>query len=78
MQRNTSVIGGSGPDVYGFIDGHAGNEIIDGLKATDTFAFAGYTGDPIAAEGVVNGSDLITLDDGSNILLLGIDHKIFS
>jgi hypothetical protein len=74
-----SVIGGAGPDVYGFIDGHAGGAvIITGLKSTDTLVFGGYTGDPISSEGVLKGSDLITLKDGTVILLAGIDHKIFS
>jgi Ca2+-binding RTX toxin-like protein len=74
-----SVSGGAGPDVYGFIDGHAGgSEIISGLKPTDILAFGGYNGDPITSEGVFAGSDLITLKDGTVILVLGVDHKIFS
>lgn len=75
----SSVIGGATPDIYGFIDGHAGgSEIILGLKATDTLAFGGYAGNPIASEGVIAGSDLIRLSDGTLLLLQGIDHKIFS
>jgi Ca2+-binding RTX toxin-like protein len=74
-----SVIGGSGSDVYGFIDNHAGgSEIIFGLKNTDVIAFGGYAGDPITSEGVVQGSDLLTLADGTIILLQGIDHKVFN
>lgn len=74
-----SVIGGRGSDVYGFIDGHAGGSVvITGLKATDSLAFAGYAGNPITSEGVLHGSDLITLSDGTVILLSGLDHKIFS
>jgi Ca2+-binding RTX toxin-like protein len=73
-----SVVGGSGSDVYGFIDGHAGgSEIIFGLKSSDVIAFGGYAGDPITSEGVVQGSDLLTLADGTVILLQGIDHKVF-
>lgn len=68
----------AGADVYGFVNGHAGGTvIIDGLKTTDTIVFAGYAGDPIAAEGVVQGSDLITFQDGTNSLLLNVDHPIF-
>lgn len=74
-----SVVGGSGADVYGFIDGHAGgSEIIIGLKSTDVIAFGGYAGDPITSEGVVQGSDLLTLADGTVILLQAIDHKVFN
>jgi hypothetical protein len=75
----SSVIGGSAPDVYGFIHGYAGgSEIIFGLKPTDVISFGGYGGDPITSEGVVNGSDLLTLSDGTIILLQGIDHKVFN
>jgi Ca2+-binding RTX toxin-like protein len=74
-----SVLGGSAADIYGFINGHAGgSEIIVGLKATDVISFGGYGGDPITSEGVLNGSDLLTLSDGTNILLQGIDHKVFN
>ncbi|MCB8876232.1 beta strand repeat-containing protein [Acidisoma silvae] len=74
-----SIIGGSGPDVYGFVNGHAGgSDIIVGLKANDVIAFGGYGATPITSEGVVKGSDLITLSDGTVILLAGIDHKIFN
>jgi Ca2+-binding RTX toxin-like protein len=74
-----SVIGGSGADVYGFIDGHAGgSEIIAGLKDTDVIAFGGYASDPITSEGVLRGSDILTLADGTTILLQGIDHKVFN
>jgi Ca2+-binding RTX toxin-like protein len=74
----SSVIGGAAPDVYGFINGYAaGSEIVFGLKATDVIVFGGYAGDPITSEGVLNGSDLLTLSDGTNILLQNIDHKVF-
>jgi Ca2+-binding RTX toxin-like protein len=74
----STVIGGAGPDVYGFINGHAGgSEVIEGLKPMDEIVFGGYAGDPITSEGVLNGSDLITLSDGTVILLQGIDHKVF-
>jgi hypothetical protein len=75
----SSVLGGTAPDVYGFIHGYAGgSEIIFGLKATDVITFGGYGGDPIVSEGVVNGSDLLTLSDGTIILLQDIDHKVFN
>jgi hypothetical protein len=73
------VSGGTGSDVYGFIDGHAGGQdIISGLRGADTIVFGAYGGDPIVAEGVIGGGDLITLSDGTLILLQGIDHKVFS
>jgi serralysin len=75
----TSVLGGAGPDIYGFINGHAGGAIlIAGLKPTDALVFGGYAGNPIAAEGVTGAGDLITLTDGTHILLEGISHKLFS
>lgn len=73
------VTAGSGADVYGFIDGHAGGSVvITGLKASDSLVFGGYGGNPITSEGVLAGSDLITLSDGTVILLQGIDHRVFS
>ena len=75
----SSVIGGAGQDIYGFINGHAGgSDIIAGLKANDSIVFGGYGGNPITSEGVLNGSDLLTLSDGTAILLVGIDYKIFT
>jgi hypothetical protein len=74
----SSVVGGSGPDVFGFINGHAGGSmVIAGLTASDSIAFGGYSGDAITSEGVLAGSDLITLSDGTVILLQGIDHTVF-
>lgn len=73
------VTGGTGADVYGFVHGHAGGaDVITGLKPEDMIVFAGYGGDPITSEGVLAGSDLITLSDGTVILLQGIDHTVFS
>ncbi|MBW4023180.1 MAG: hypothetical protein HIU92_08555 [Proteobacteria bacterium] len=74
----SSILGGSAPDVYGFINGHAGgSEVIFGLKPTDILAFGGYGASPITSEGVLGGSDLLTLSDGTTILLQSIDHKVF-
>jgi serralysin len=76
---NSTVIGGGGPDLYGFIAGHAGgSETIFGLKADDAILFGGYGKTPIASESVSNGSDAIKLSDGTTITLVGIDHKLFS
>jgi len=73
------VTGGSGADVYGFIKGHAGgSDVITGLQDNDAIVFGGYGGSPITSEGVLAGSDLITLSDGTVILLQGIDHTVFS
>ena len=75
---NSTVVGGTGPDVYGFLNGHAGGtEAIEGIKANDILVFGGYTSYPIAREGVVNGSDTITLTDGTSITLVGFGHKVF-
>ena len=75
---NSTVLGGAGPDVYGFLDGHAGGtEAIEGIKANDILVFGGYASYPIASEGVVNGSDTITLTDGTVITLVGFDQKVF-
>jgi hypothetical protein len=72
------VLGGSGPDVYGFLNGYAGGaEAIEGIKANDVLVFGGYTSYPIASESVVNGSDTITLTDGTVITLVGFAHKVF-
>ena len=75
----SSVVGGSGRDIFGFINSHAGGSIvIAGLTPNDSLAFGGYGGDPITSEGVAGGSDLITLSDGTVILLQGVDHKVFN
>ncbi|WP_419757949.1 beta strand repeat-containing protein [Acidisoma sp.] len=75
---HSTVIGGAGPDVYGFLNGHAGGtEAIEGIKANDILVFGGYTSYPIADEGVINGSDTITLTDGTSITLVGFGHKVF-
>jgi Ca2+-binding RTX toxin-like protein len=75
---HSTVLGGTGPDVYGFLNGHAGGtEEIEGIKANDILIFGGYTRYPIASEGVVNGSDTITLTDGTVITLVGFAHKVF-
>ena len=75
---NSTVLGGAGPDVYGFLDGHAGGtEAIEGIKANDILVFGGYASYPIASEGVADGSDTITLTDGTVITLIGFDQKVF-
>jgi Ca2+-binding RTX toxin-like protein len=74
-----TVTGGAGKDIYGFIAGYTGGtETIIGLKASDVITFGGYGADPIASESVVDGSDLIVLNDGTRITIAGIDHKIFN
>ena len=70
------ITAGSGPDVFGFVNGHAGgSEYILGFNAQDNMLFSGYT-TPLT-EQVTGGSDTITLGDGTTIVLLGIDHKVF-
>jgi hypothetical protein len=71
------IIGGGAPDVCGFVNDFAGgSEIIFGLKDSDTIVFGRYGSDPITSEG--HGSDLLTLADGTVILLQGIDHEVFN
>ena len=58
--RAATVLGGSGHDVYGFIDGQGGGtDLILGFKASDTIVFDGFGSNPIALETVVDGSDVI-------------------
>ncbi len=78
----STITGGSGHDVFGFIKGTAGGtEVIFNFTSKDTFAFGGYTGDPVASEtptvfgGVT--SDLITLTDGTKITIVGQNSSIF-
>lgn len=74
---SATVIGGSGGDVYGFVNGYAGGSIvIEGFNASDNIAFGNYSGNPIASETVANGSDVMTLTDGTTITFVGIDHKL--
>jgi Ca2+-binding RTX toxin-like protein len=71
---NTTVVGGSGPDLYGFLPGVAGTEAIFGFKATDRIQFTA----PVASETLVDGSDVIEASNGTQITLVGFDHKLFS
>ena len=75
---HSTVLGGTAADFYGFLDGHAGGmEAIERIKANDVLVFGGYTGYPIASEGVANGSDTITVTDDTVITMVGFDHKVF-
>lgn len=71
---NATVVGGSGPDLYGFLPGLGGTEAIFGFKATDRIQFTA----PVASETLVSGSDVIQASDGTQITLVGFDHKLFS
>lgn len=76
---SATIVGGTGPDVYGIVNGHSGGSItILGFKDTDNLAFGNYTGNPIASEAVHGASDVITLSDGTTITLVGVYHKLFS
>ena len=80
----STITGGGGDDVFGFVNGHAGgSEVIIGYTTADNFAFLGY-GYSLAAPPTesydttgATGSDVITLTDGTTITLVGIDHKVF-
>jgi hypothetical protein len=77
----STINGGNGDDVFGFIKGHAGgSEVIFNFTPRDNLAFGGYGGSvPVEQVATFNGvsSDVITLNDGTKITLVGIDHKIF-
>jgi autotransporter passenger strand-loop-strand repeat protein len=75
---DSSIQGGAGQDIYGFVESHAGGtEVIFGLKANDILVFGGYGAAPIASEKVVEGSDHIMLTDGTVIVLQDIAHTLF-
>lgn len=75
---SATVVGGAGPDTYVFLAGHAGGmEVILGMKEGDQIDFGGYDSDPIASEHLSNGSDQITLTDGTMIALVGLGQKLF-
>jgi Ca2+-binding RTX toxin-like protein len=75
---SSTVLGGTGIDTYSFLAGHAGGtETIYGLKENDKIIFGNYVGNAIQSEGVVNGSDVIKLTDGTTINLFGITHTLF-
>jgi Ca2+-binding RTX toxin-like protein len=82
---HASITGGGGHDVFAFVAGHGGGtETISGFTTSDTFAFSssyGYTAATPPPEQVVNGNDVITLTDGTEITtitLVGIDYKLFT
>ena len=80
---SSSIVGGNGHDVFAFVAGHGGgSETISGFTSNDTFAFSsdyGYSLKNPPPEAVVNGNDVITLTDGTEITTITIiNHgKIF-
>ncbi|WP_158800828.1 MULTISPECIES: calcium-binding protein [unclassified Acidisoma] len=75
---STVIGGGTGNDTYSFLAGHAGGvETIYNLTEGDKIIFGNYVGNAIKSEGVVNGSDVIKLTDGTTINLFGITHTLF-
>jgi Ca2+-binding RTX toxin-like protein len=73
---DTTVIGGAAPDLYAFLYGLSGSEIILGFKPDDQISFAGSSS--ILSEHVIDGSDVIQTTDGAQITLVAYDHKLFS
>ena len=72
------VQAGSGADVFGFVKGAAGGtEYIYGFNAKDNIAFDNYGTGYVPTEQVVNGSDVISLSDGTTIHLVGYSEKLF-
>lgn len=77
---NATVVSGSGSDVFAFVDKNSGESYsttIYNFTSSDNLAFSGYDNSKLT-ETVTNGSDVITLSDGSTITLVGVDHKLFS
>ncbi|MCB8879777.1 hypothetical protein ACELLULO517_05990 [Acidisoma cellulosilytica] len=77
----STVTAGSGNDVFGFVNGHAGGTVvIIGFNASDNIAFGGYgyTGTNLPVETVTAAGDVMTLNDGTKILFAGLDHKLFN
>jgi hypothetical protein len=79
----STVIGGAGPDLYAFLNGHAGgSETIMNYKiGIDAMLFVGYGGNPITSQSVENvygwgKSDVLTLSDGTTITLVGIHQSV--
>lgn len=76
----STITAGSGNDVFGFVAGHAGGtEVIVGFNSSDNLAFSGYDyslANPPSEEVTASG-DVMTLTDGTKILFVGIDHKLF-
>jgi Ca2+-binding RTX toxin-like protein len=66
-----TIVGGSGADMFSFTNGLAGGSaIIQNFNAVnDTIMLHGYAS---YASSVVNGSEVITLKDGTSIELNGI------
>jgi serralysin len=76
----STVQGGSGQDSFIFVKGHAGgSETILGFSDFDNIGFAGYgyNGANLPTETVGSLGDVITLNDGTNITLVGVFHKLF-
>jgi parallel beta-helix repeat protein len=72
-----TVRAGTGSDVFGFVNGHAGGaETITGFNAKDNLAFGGYASGP--TEQVVGGNDEMTLGDGTVITFVGFTHTLLT
>lgn len=77
---DSTVRGGTGPDVFAVVAGHAGGTLtIYDFKSSDTIVFDGYnySAKNLPSETVASGSDVITLVDGTKITLVGYDHTLW-
>jgi hypothetical protein len=76
----STVMGGTGDNVFGFVKGHAGgSETIYNFSGQDNLAFQGYgySADLVPVETIVDGNDVMTLNDGTLITFVGVGQKIF-
>ncbi|GAB0115332.1 hypothetical protein [Acidisoma sp. C75] len=76
----TSYVAGNGSDVFLFIKGHAGgSEYIYGFNSSDNIGFGGYgySAANLPTEQVGALGDVITLNDGTKITLVGVNHTVF-
>ena len=66
-----------GHDVFSFIAGHGGGKetILNFNGSTDKIEPIGY-GSPPPVENLTGGNDVITLNDGTQITLVGVDQKV--
>lgn len=75
---SASMVGGAGPDVFAFVKsltaGGGGSDTIAGWTNNDSLAVLGYGGGGIVSQTSVNGSALITLNDGTKITVEGVSN----
>ncbi len=68
---NATISGGGGSDIFGFTNGLGGGTdlITDFTRGADTISLHGFSS---YSSALVNGSEVISLSDGTHIVLSGI------